>query len=133
MRPLKCTVDVRVVIVMSPQSTTISGGLPIFTLRIVQYYTLPPEASTEMLDSNLSPLHQKSGALQMSHHISYKLCTVPHLLSSHGRAFKWTVSRDFGGLKMILMDRIGVPDVPLKVDFFHKVFKFKVLSRLSFH
>ena len=29
--------------------------------------------------------------------------------------FKGIVSRDFGGLQMILMDRIGVPDVPLKV------------------
>ena len=28
--------------------------------------------------------------------------------------FKGIVSRDFGGLQMILMDRIGVPDVPLK-------------------
>ena len=29
--------------------------------------------------------------------------------------FKGIVSRDFGGLQMILMDRIGVPDVPLEV------------------
>ena len=28
---------------------------------------------------------------------------------------KGIVSRDFGGLQMILMGRIGVPDVPLKV------------------
>ena len=28
---------------------------------------------------------------------------------------KGIVSRDFGGLQMILMDRIGVPDVPLEV------------------
>ena len=29
--------------------------------------------------------------------------------------FKGIVSRNFGGLQMILMDRIGVPDVPLEV------------------
>ena len=29
--------------------------------------------------------------------------------------FKGIVSRDFGGLQMILMDRIYVPDVPLEV------------------
>ena len=28
--------------------------------------------------------------------------------------FKGIVSQGFGGLQMILMDRIGVPDVPLK-------------------
>ena len=28
---------------------------------------------------------------------------------------KGIVSRDFEGLQMILMDRIGVPDVPLEV------------------
>ena len=33
--------------------------------------------------------------------------------------FKGIVSRDFGGLQMILMDRIVVPDVPLEVFFFH--------------
>ena len=31
---------------------------------------------------------------------------------------KGIVSRDFGGLQMILIDRIGVPDVPLDVYFF---------------
>ena len=30
---------------------------------------------------------------------------------------KGIVSRDFGGLQMILMDRIVVPDAPLKVYF----------------
>ena len=29
--------------------------------------------------------------------------------------FKWVVSRDFGGLQMILMKRTWVPDVPLVV------------------
>ena len=29
--------------------------------------------------------------------------------------FKGIVSRDFGGMQMILMDRIGVPDIPLEV------------------
>ena len=29
--------------------------------------------------------------------------------------FKGIVSRDFEGLQMILMDRIGIPDVPLEV------------------
>ena len=29
--------------------------------------------------------------------------------------FKGKVSRDFGGLQMILINRIGVPDVPLEV------------------
>ena len=29
--------------------------------------------------------------------------------------FKGIVSRDFGGLQMILINRIGVPDVPLEV------------------
>ena len=54
--------------------------------------------------------------------------------------FKGIVSRDFGGLQMILMDRIGVLDVPLKVysflNFcFHIVIycKFKVLSGLRFY
>ena len=31
------------------------------------------------------------------------------------RALKGIVSQDFGGLQMILMDRIGVPDVQLEV------------------
>ena len=31
-----------------------------------------------------------------------------------GSNLKGIVSRDFGGLQMILMDRIGVPDVPLE-------------------
>ena len=30
-------------------------------------------------------------------------------------SFKGIVSRDFGGLQMILMERIFVPDVPLEV------------------
>ena len=33
--------------------------------------------------------------------------------------FKWIVSQDFGGLQMILMDSIEVPDVPLEVYFFY--------------
>ena len=42
-------------------------------------------------------------------------------------SLKGIVSRDFGGLPMILMDRIGAPDVPLEVysflNFrFHMVF-----------
>ena len=32
--------------------------------------------------------------------------------------FKGIVSRDFGGLQIILMDRINVPDVPLQVYWF---------------
>ena len=32
-----------------------------------------------------------------------------------GGRFKGIVSRDFGGLQMILVNRIGVPDVPLDV------------------
>ena len=32
-----------------------------------------------------------------------------------GSNLKGIVSRDFGGLQMILMDRIVVPDVPLEV------------------
>ena len=31
------------------------------------------------------------------------------------KKFKGIVSRDFEGLKIILIDRTGVPDVPLKV------------------
>ena len=34
---------------------------------------------------------------------------------------KGTVSRIFLWLQMILVDRIGVPDVPLKVDFFRNL------------
>ena len=38
-------------------------------------------------------------------------------------AFKGIVSRDYGGLQMILMDGACVPDVPLEVYFFsHIVF-----------
>ena len=53
--------------------------------------------------------------------------------------FKGIVSRDFGGLHIILMDRIGVPDVPLEVYYFlnlhlHIVFfNFYVYSGLSFY
>ena len=35
--------------------------------------------------------------------------------------FKGIVSRDFGGLEMILMDRLRVPDVPLDVYSFLKL------------
>ena len=42
--------------------------------------------------------------------------------------FKGIVSRNFGGLQMILMDRIGVPDVPLEVYF---LFIFVLYSFLS--
>ena len=35
-----------------------------------------------------------------------------------GVGLKGIVTRDFGGLQMILMDKIGAPDVPLKVFFF---------------
>ena len=35
-----------------------------------------------------------------------------------GVGLKGIVTRDFGGLQMILMDKIGAPDVPLKVYFF---------------
>ena len=47
--------------------------------------------------------------------------------------FKGIVSQSFGGLQMILMDRIGVPDVPLK-DYifsnscFHSILIFKVTA-----
>ena len=34
------------------------------------------------------------------------------------KMFKWIVSRDFRCPQMILMDKIGVPDVSLKVYFF---------------
>ena len=63
----------------------------------------------------------------------------PHLAISAEltyRPFKGIVSRDFGGLQMILMDRIGVPDVPLK-DYifsnscFHIVFSFLSLQRVK--
>ena len=37
--------------------------------------------------------------------------------------FKGIVSSDFGGLQMILMDRIVVPDVPLKVYFLNLLFR----------
>ena len=44
---------------------------------------------------------------------------VPHavylLIIYDECTFKGIVSRDFEGLQMILMDRIGVPDVPLEV------------------
>ena len=60
--------------------------------------------------------------------------------ATQNRAYwlKGIVTRDFGGLQMILMDRIGVPDVPLEaysfLNFcFHIVIKFKVLSGLSFY
>ena len=51
---------------------------------------------------------------------------------------KGIVSRDFRCLQMILTDRIGFPDVPLKVYslfiyFFILFFKFKVFSGLSFY
>ena len=54
--------------------------------------------------------------------------------------FKGIVSRDFGGLKMIKMDRIGVPDVPLKDYIFSNscfhipvlvVFQFLSLQRVK--
>ena len=44
--------------------------------------------------------------------------------------FKGIVSRDFGGLQMILMDIIGVPDVLLEVYFFLN-FRFHIVF-LSF-
>ena len=42
--------------------------------------------------------------------------------------FKEIVSRDFAWLQMILMNRIGVPDVPLKVNFF-KIYFFILLIK----
>ena len=39
---------------------------------------------------------------------------IPNFVSAKLH-FKGIVSRDFGGLQMILMNRIGVPDVPLEV------------------
>ena len=39
-------------------------------------------------------------------------------ISDKKALIKGIVSRDFKGLQMILMDRIGVPDVPLEVYFF---------------
>ena len=44
----------------------------------------------------------------------------PYICSSE-TALKGIVSRDFGGLQMILMYRIGVPDVPLK-DYYNNTF-----------
>ena len=37
------------------------------------------------------------------------------LYSEQKCLFKGIVSQDFGGLQMILLNRIGVPDVPLEV------------------
>ena len=70
------------------------------------------------------------GLLGMTHlFISYVVCSmytltvymcVQSMLYTHllFTAFKGIVSRDFEGLQMILMDRIGVPDVPLEVYYF---------------
>ena len=49
---------------------------------------------------------------------------------------KGIVSRDFEGLQMVLMDRIGVPDVPLEVYSFlnlhlHIAFQFLSLQRVK--
>ena len=50
-------------------------------------------------------------------------CTVNILGRQSTCAFKGIVSRDYGGLQMILMDGACVPDVPLEVYFFsHIVF-----------
>ena len=51
-------------------------------------------------------------------------------------SLKGIVSRDFGGLQMILMDRIGVPDVPLKnyifsISCFLVVFQFLSLQQVK--
>ena len=49
---------------------------------------------------------------------------------------KGVVSRDFGGLQMILMNRTWVRVVPLEVSYFFSFrfhIVFKVFSRLSFH
>ena len=46
--------------------------------------------------------------------------------SKRQNGFKGIVSRDFGGLQMILMDRIGVPDVLLKVYSFFN-FRFHIV------
>ena len=53
-------------------------------------------------------------------------------------AFKGIVSRDFGGLQMILMKRIVVPDVPLDVYLFlnfrfHVVQSFEQFKLLLMH
>ena len=51
-----------------------------------------------------------------------------------GVGLKGIVTRDFGGLQMILMDKIGAPDVPLKVFFFftfHIVFQVLSLQRVK--
>ena len=52
--------------------------------------------------------------------------------------FKEIVAKDFEWLQIILMNRLGVPDVPLEVYYFlnfrfHIFFLFKVLSGLSFY
>ena len=49
--------------------------------------------------------------------------------------FKGRVSRDFGGLQMILLDRILVPDVLLEVlfSFSYCFFNFLVFSGLSYY
>ena len=51
----------------------------------------------------------------------YLLKEDKHFLQSYNSMFKGIVSRDFEWLQMILMDRIGVPDVPLEVYSFLKL------------
>ena len=48
----------------------------------------------------------------------------------HGYRFKGIVSRDFGGLQMILIDRIGVPNVLLKVYSFLN-FRFHIVIQVQ--
>ena len=58
----------------------------------------------------------------------YENCV--YTLRTDWSQFNGIVSQDFLCLQRILMDRIGVPDVPLKVIFLNLLFHivFKVLS-----
>ena len=46
---------------------------------------------------------------------TFSLAPTHQISTFVGKRLKGIVSRDFEGLQMILMDRIGVPDVPLEV------------------
>ena len=47
-------------------------------------------------------------------YVQYLQCMYIFIFTYSSFTFKGIVSRDFEGLQMILMDRIGVPDVPLE-------------------
>ena len=53
--------------------------------------------------------------VQLFHRKNIKLSKYAEYLYHQVLKLKGIVSRDFGGLQMILVNRIGIPDVPLEV------------------